>query len=275
MMKISVLMSVYKNDNPYHFEESLLSIWDCQIFKPFEIVLIQDGPVSVSLEKIILKWKKKLNSVLVFIANESNIGLTKSLNKGIKLCSGDLIARMDADDISLPNRFKIQSEFLKNNSKIDLIGSYLQEFNKLGDLSLIRKYPLNFYEIKKNIHRSSPMCHASVMFRKSIFVNGNQYNEKYKTSQDIALWFDLLNKGYQFANIDTVLYKARLSDDFYKRRSYKKALNEFEIYWNGIIMLFGYSYKLIFPFFRLLLRMMPSSITKFIYYSNFRKILNS
>ena len=275
MSNISVLMSVYKNDNPCHFEEALLSIWDNQILKPFEIVLIQDGAVSKSLNEIIFSWKKKLNSSLVLIVNNSNIGLTKSLNKGIKLCNGDFIARMDSDDISSTNRFQIQSEFLKNNPKIDLVGSFLQEFNKFGNLSLIRKYPIDNSEFKKIIHRSSPMCHASVMFRRNIFDDGCLYNEKYKTSQDIALWFELLSKGYTFANINKVLYHARLDDYFYKRRSYKKALNEFEIYWNGIIKVFGYSTKLIFPIFRLIVRLLPSPITKVIYFSNLRKFLNS
>ena len=153
MLKISVLMSVYKNDNPYHFEEALLSIWDNQILKPFEIVLIQDGAVPKSLHEIIFKWGDKLNSSLVLIVNDSNIGLTKSLNKGVKLCNGDFIARMDSDDISSSNRFKIQSEFLENNPKIDLVGSSLQEFNEFGNLSLIRKYPVDNFGLKKIILR--------------------------------------------------------------------------------------------------------------------------
>jgi len=275
MLKISVLMAVYKNDNPYHFEEALSSVWDNQILKPFEIVLIQDGAVPKSLHQIIFKWGEKLNSSLVLIVNDSNIGLTKSLNKGVKLCNGDFIARMDSDDISSSNRFKIQSEFLENNPKIDLVGSSTQEFNEFGNLSFTKKFPANNFGLKKIIHRSSPMCHATVMFKKKIFDDGCLYNEKYKTSQDIALWFELLYKGYEFANIDKVLYSVRFGEDFHKRRSYTKALNEFKIYWNGIIKNFGYSKKLIFPISRFLIRLLPSPITKLIYYSNIRKILNS
>ena len=249
MLKISVLMAVYKNDNPHHFEEALSSVWDNQILKPFEIVLVRDGPVPKSVHDIICNWKKKLNIALVLLINDSNIGLTKSLNKGVKLCNGDFIARMDSDDISSSNRFKIQSEFLENNPKIDLVGTSTQEFNEFGNLSFTKKFPANNFGLKKIIHRSSPMCHATVMFRKTIFDNGCLYNEKYKTSQDIAFWFELLYKGYQFANIDKVLYQVRFGENFHKRRSYQKALNEFEIYWNGIIKKFGYSIKLLYQFF--------------------------
>ncbi len=268
-------MSVYKNDNPDHFDQALLSIWDKQVLKPYEVVLIQDGPVPEFLNEIINIWVKKLKLSMVLIINDSNIGLTRSLNKGLKKCRGDFIARMDSDDISSPNRFKLQLEFLKKNPKIDVVGSYLQEFNEFGNLNIVRKYPANNFGINKIIHRSSPMCHASVMFRRNIFDDGCLYNEKYKTSQDIALWFELLARGYELANISKVLYNARLNNQFYKRRSYKKALNEFEIYWNGIIKKFGYSIKLIFPIFRLLIRLMPSSITRLIYSSKIRKLLNS
>lgn len=274
MIRISVLMSVYQNDNPIYFEEALLSIWDNQKLKPYEIVLIQDGEVSDNLSIIIYKWKERLGSKLILLINDFNIGLTKSLNKGLKLCKGDFIARMDSDDISVPSRFEIQSNFLLNNTKVDLLGCYNHEFSTVKDFNFIREYPLKSEDIKKTMIISSPMCHASVMFRKKIFDEGNSYNEKYSTSQDIALWFELFYKGYKFANINKVLYKARLSEDFHKRRSYKKALYEFQIYWKGIIKLFGYTPKLVFPIFRLFVRLMPTPITKLIYYSNIRKILN-
>ena len=83
-------MAVYKNDNPAHFEEALLSVWNNQILKPFEIILVQDGPVPTSVNNIICKWKR-LNSSLVLLINDSNIGLTKSLNKGLMMCSGNLL----------------------------------------------------------------------------------------------------------------------------------------------------------------------------------------
>ena len=182
MIKISVLMSVYQNDNPIYFEEALLSIWDNQKLKPYEIVLIRDGEVSDDLNNIIYKWKGKLNSKLILLINDINIGLTKSLNKGLQLCNGDFIARMDSDDISDSLRFEIQSNFLLNNPEVDLLGCYNNEFSSIKDFNLIREYPLKSEDIKKTMIISSPMCHASVMFRKKIFDDGNSYNEKYKTS---------------------------------------------------------------------------------------------
>ncbi len=114
-MKISVLMSVYKSEKPTYLDRSLQSVWDDQTLKPDEIILVQDGPLSEELLQVIDKWQAKLCEVLVLIRNEVNIGLTKSLNKGIRVAKGEYIARMDSDDISLPNRFVMQEKFLDEN----------------------------------------------------------------------------------------------------------------------------------------------------------------
>lgn len=275
MSSISVLMSVYEKDNHEFFNQALKSIWDNQSYKPNEIVLVLDGPLSLELNDMVFYWKSKLGDKLKIIQNINNLGLTKSLNKAIPFCKGDFIARMDSDDLSVSNRFEIQSNFLKNNKEIDLVGSYMQEFSIDGDFSFFRKYPLTHYKIKSGIFKASPMCHASVMFKRKIFDEGNLYNESYITSQDIDLWFNLLSKKYIFANVSSVLYKVRITSDFSNRRSYKKAFNEFNIYWNGILKLFGFSPKLIYPIFRLLFRLMPKFIVNLMYRLNLRNnILN-
>ena len=265
-------MSVYKNDNHIHFNESLNSIWSMQTLKPYEIVLIQDGDVSEEIKSVLNQWKKKLGKKLILIVNKVNLGLTKSLNLGIKKCSGDLIARMDADDISKKNRFELQVNFLKKNLDVDVLGGSMQEFDDFNSCLYIRKYPLNMQQILKTISKASPLCHPSVMFRKKVFDDGNFYDENYKTSQDIDFWFKLISKGYKIANIDNVIILFRKNKDFYKRRSLRKGITEFKIYLIGIFNLFGFSIKLLLPFSRLFFRFLPSRIVSLVYSSTLRQL---
>lgn len=110
-MKFSILMSIYHKEKPEYFNRAIQSIWDEQSVKPDEIVLIQDGRLSDELYKAISKWKIKLGGVLKIIPLEHNVGLGDALNKGIKYCSYELIARMD---IALPDRFKKQLKVFDN-----------------------------------------------------------------------------------------------------------------------------------------------------------------
>ena len=272
--QISVIMAVYARDNHKHFDQALNSIWFEQTVKPSEIILIQDGILPESLLALIDKWSSLLNDVLVVRKNSVNQGLTKSLNIAIKLAKFNFIARMDADDISTSTRFEEQMNYLKDNPKIDVVGCSSQEFNQNGILPLVRTFPQNNSDILSMIHKSSPMCHGAVMFRRRIFDTGNFYNESYRTSQDIALWFDLMKKGYQFANVNKVLYFVRLNEEFHKRRSFGKGWKEFLIYEKGIISLSGYSFKLIYPFMRLFFRMLPGSLIRRVYFSRVREMLN-
>lgn len=273
-MKVSVLISVFSEENPVYFKQAIESIWDFQTMKPFEIILIEDGKLTEGLYEEIRNWKEKIGNSLIIIKNEDNLGLTKSLNIGVEFCKGDFIARMDSDDISSPNRFKLQTDFLLSNPDIDIVGGSIKEFNEFDPCVNIRMYPKSHKEVINFISKASPLAHPSVLFRRNIFDDGNRYCEDYKTSQDIEFWFRLLKKGYKISNISEIALNFRLSNDFAKRRSKKKALNEFKIYWNGILDLYGVSFNLIYPIVRLIIRMLPAFIIEGIYKSNLRNLLN-
>ena len=271
-MSISVLMSVYKAEKPEYLDRALQSVWDDQTHKPNEIVLIADGTLTPDLDKIIDKWKETLGNSFILCRNEFNIGLTKSLNKGLALACGDFIARMDSDDISHPCRFELQYKFLIDNPDVDVVGGSLQEFNDKNECLNIRHYPQNPKEIKKYICKASPLAHPTVMMRRKIFDSGIRYDERFRTSQDIALWFDVLNSGFNISNVDDVTIYFRLAEDVYNRRSRKKAFNEFRIYMNGIYRLKGlFTLSYLYPISRLAFRLMPKSIIKWIYSSRLRK----
>lgn len=273
-MSISVLMSVYKSEKADYLDRALRSVWTDQTLKPDEIVLIEDGPLGDELRRIITDWKSLLEERLVLLRNTKNLGLTKSLNKGLKVIKSDFIARMDSDDISHPLRFERQIKYLKEHPEISVVGGSLQEFDAAHECLNIRHYPLTNEMVISSICKASPLAHPTVMMRRTIFENGLSYNEKYRTSQDIALWFDVLCHGYKIGNVEDITIYFRRDSDMYRRRSKNKAWNEFKIYMNGISRLYGFlSWRYIFPIARLIFRLLPVSIVKWIYSSDMRKMV--
>jgi glycosyltransferase involved in cell wall biosynthesis len=268
---LSVLMAVYKSERAEHFNRSLQSVWDDQTLKPNQIVLIVDGPIGDELRQVINHWKDKLGKILCVVENEENLGLTKSLNKGLQYITSEYIARADSDDISSPSRFKLQIEYLENHPDVDILGGSMQEFNEKCDCLNIRSYPLTHEQARRYIVKASPLAHPSVVMRKKIFDEGLRYNEKYRTSQDIALWFDALLAGYRIANLDEIILLFRQSGDVFKRRGRAKAWNEFKIFMHGIYQIKGlFTWNYIYPITRLIFRMMPDNIIRMVYQSNMR-----
>ena len=271
-MKISVLMSVYKSEKPAYLDRSLQSVWDDQTLKPDEIILVQDGPIGDELTSIIRQWKEELDDALVLLVNETNLGLTKSLNKGIKVAKGEYIARMDSDDISLPDRFLHQLKYLDEHPDISVLGGAIQEFNDQDGIIGERHFPTNTVDIRQYIHKASPVAHPAVMIRKSLFEEGVVYNEEYRTTQDLALWFDVLASGHQMANLDEFVLQFRRESNVYQRRKNKADSRlELKIHLKGIRKLFGFSpIKSLFPIARYILRLMPNSIIHKFYNGSLR-----
>jgi len=271
--QLSVLMSVYKKENPVYLDKALHSIWTEQTLKPNEIVLVKDGTLGVELEQTIREWKERLGEKLILHQNERNLGLTKSLNIGLSYVSSDLIARMDSDDIAHPLRFERQVKYLEEHSEIMVLGGAMKEFS--GDCKNVintRHYPLTHREIKKYIMKANPIAHPTVMIRKTLFDNGLRYDERYRNSQDAALWFNVLAHDFQVANLNDTLLFFRMSGDFFSRRSKSYAIDEMKIWFRGISALSGYwSLSYIYPLMRFVLRMLPAAWIQKIYTGRLRK----
>jgi len=199
--KISVIMSVF-NIKEYVVEsiESILN----QTFKHFEFIIIDDGSSDKTRE--ILKSLKDSRIRLIF--NEKNIGLTKSLNKALKLARGEYIARQDGDDISLPQRFERQLEFLDKNPEIKVIGTFGYSIDKKGEILRKETFPVYPEEIKKNLIIKNPFLHPSILIKKEVLQEVGGYNEKFTTTQDYELWFRIL-KVSKGANLPLFLLKKR------------------------------------------------------------------
>lgn len=270
-MTISVLMSFYSKDDPSRLEAALSSIWDEQSLTPDEVVLIQDGNVSKELAQVANVFAAQKGDAVKVITLPENRGLAGALNVGISICKSEYIARMDADDLSLPDRFQLQSDFMDNNPSVAVVGGALTEVDPAGNFLRTVHYPLCQDEVLASVHYRSPLAHPTVFFRKAIFDDGFRYNESLRFSQDLDLWFRLLSTGYEIGNLPTSIVKFTCGRDFFSRRNRKRAWLEFKIYTSGIYSIYGWSWRLVPPIFRFCFRLMPSAVARYFYNSRFRE----
>lgn len=204
--KISVLMSVY-NGQAY-LKEAIDSILN-QTFTDFEFVIINDASTDSS-KQIIENYR---DGRIILINNKENIGLTKSLNKGINIAEGKYIARMDADDISNLSRLEKQYNFLEGNPEYSIVGSNIQLIDKNGNNLEIAKYPEDYEEIMGYIFFANPMVHSSVMFKTEDAENIGGYNINHKKAQDYGFWFKFIEQGLKLYNIQEPLVKYRVHNE--------------------------------------------------------------
>lgn len=199
---VSVVMAVY-NGGVYLKEaiESILS----QTYTKFEFIIINDGS-SDDTAKVIKSFSEKDQRVII-VNNENNFGLTKSLNKGIKLVRGEFVARMDADDVSLSNRLEEQVNFLKKNTDYVCVGSNVDLINAKGKKTGTVKLPEMAF-IPNYLKKRNCFVHGTLMFRSSALSKVGGYDENYQLAQDYELLLRLSNEG-KLGNIDGVLYMLR------------------------------------------------------------------
>ncbi len=273
MSSISVLLSVYKKESGARLERCLKSIWDEQTRRPQQIILIEDGPLTHELYEVIGKYSELLGEIFVIHKNKENLGLTKSLNLGIGYVKGDYIARIDSDDYCAVNRFQLQSDYLDKHPDIDVVGGLLSIVDSEGKEKYVKKYKETHEEMLKSIGWVCPLAHPAVMMRSSMFrEKGLSYNERFRNSQDIALWVDAIIAGCRFYNLQEVMVFFTEDEDIYKRRGKVRAKNEYVSFAKGAKYVYGkYSPKRILPLVRYCIRRMPVGLIKRFYNSNIVK----
>lgn len=228
--EISILMCVYREDNPQYLDKALESV-KIQSGFFYEVIIVEDGILPSELKKVINKFKKLIK--IKQISLNKNVGLPRALNIGLSQSNTKWIARFDSDDICDINRFKYLNEIIKNHSnEIDVFGTYMKEFeDTVDDQNKIRYVPLKQKDIKKRLILSNPMNHISVVFRRSLIekycCQENQFYPLISGFEDYALWVKLLNDGVRFRNFPMVTVYARVGNEMLKRRGgLKYILNE-------------------------------------------------
>ena len=197
---VSILMSIYNEER--NLINSIKSI-DKQTLKNWELIIIDDGSSDKSFQ--IISKILKSNPKIKLIKNKKNLGLAKSLNKGIKIAKAKFIARVDADDVNLPSRLYKQYQFMKKNKKIDALGTgaWLVDRNgkRFRSMSLNKKFSFK----DEKIFSKSIFFHPSVMFRKSFFQKFGYYDSSFLRAQDKELWLRSLSNGAVLANLSDKL----------------------------------------------------------------------
>lgn len=211
---VSVLLSTYNSEESIgESVDSLLS----QTYKNLEILISDDGSTD-STKEICKKFQLKDERIL-FSSNKKNIGLTKSLNNLAQKASGSLIARHDADDISLPYRIEEQIQFMKKK-KLDAVTSrsLVKQNNK-------KRPGISFYiPDKLLINRKNPFIHGTLIIKKNVFQEIGYYDERFYYAQDYKLFYDLLDKGYKVKTLNKALYilntENNISSENLERQNY-------------------------------------------------------
>lgn len=218
MKGISVLMSVYQRDRPEYFRAALDSILR-QTYAPDEIVVIIDGEVDRKIENILEDEVRDFRGKFIVHRNPRKLGLPRSLNIGLKLATNELIARMDSDDVSLPDRFERQVEVLSSRPEISLVGGWYRQFEESMTKSVTdRKVPETMEEIVRFSKRRTPINHVTVLFYKNAVEKIKGYREKDGLFEDWWLALDLIKEGYTLYNIQDYLVNVRGGADFFGRR---------------------------------------------------------
>lgn len=216
----SVCMSVYKNDNTTDFAEAVLSIYN-QTCPPDEIVLVIDGPVPEIMHNTIDALVQK-TGIMKVIQLEQNMGHAIARQTGLEAAKNDLYAVMDADDLSVPNRFEKQLKAFEEHPDVSVVGGLINEFIHTTDNVVgTRIVPENDADVKAYLKSRCPMNLVTVMLKKSDVMKVGGYQDWY-CEEDYYLWIRLTLAGFKFYNIQENLVNVRVGEDMYQRRGGKK-----------------------------------------------------
>lgn len=216
MQKYSVLMAVYKKDNPKYFAIALDSMIH-QTVPPDEIVIVKDGPITENLQAVIDVRRGETGEIHE-VSLEKNMGLGIALQHGIVACRNELIARMDADDYSMPERCEKQLNVFVQNPNLDIVGCHAIEFvGTMDNVVGMRKVPLDNEGIYKFAKFRDPFNHPSVMYRKSTVLKCGNYRDC-PGDEDTDLWIRMLQHKAGCMNIDNPVFYFRFDEKTFRRR---------------------------------------------------------
>lgn len=225
--QFSVSICVYGKDNPKHFDIAVQSILD-QTIPPTEVILVVDGPVPDELDLVICKYEG--NPLFRTIRLEENQGHGNARRIGLENCNFDLVALMDADDISVSNRFEKQLSVFYENPNLSVVGGIIEEFiDETSNLVAKRTVPSEHHEILTFMKKRCPFNQMTVMLKKADVQKVGGYLDWHK-NEDYYLWLRLALSNSYFYNINEVLVFVRVGNEMYQRRGgYKYFLSEYRL----------------------------------------------
>ncbi len=218
MENYSVLMSVHINENAEHFAASIQSLLD-QTVVTNDFVIVCDGPLSKELNKVLEEYDSRYPGLFHIVRLTENVGVGLAAKAGLAVCRNDLIAKMDSDDISLPDRCRMQLSRFSENPDLALIGGVIEEFdNRTGKVFAVRTVPEENSAIRTYARRRSPFNNVTVMYRKSAAEAAGGYRDL-RRGEDYDLYLRMLIAGCYAQNLPQTLVRVRVDSDTHRRRA--------------------------------------------------------
>lgn len=212
----SVLMSIYKKENPTYLVQALDSMLN-QTVSPAEIVMVKDGPLTQELEDVLQDYDSLYPGLFNFVSYDKNHGLGYALRQGVVACSNEIVARMDTDDIARPDRMEKQLAAI--DSGLDMVGSDVIEFvTSPNEPVAATDLPKGIDAIRSYSKRRNPFRHPPMTFRKSKVMEAGNYSSDFLYFEDWDLFNRMLACGCKADNLKEPLVAMRVSEDFYARR---------------------------------------------------------
>lgn len=224
---VSVIMGVYNGaDTLSQAIDSIIA----QTYTDWELIVCDDCSTDETYQ-ILMEYAEADNRIKV-IRNEKNCGLASSLNHCLAHVRGELIARMDCDDISVETRLEKQVTFLENHPEFELVGTFMQAFNEFGKQNVIESKQ---HPTKYDLPKGPPFAHATIMMRTTAMkqLNGYHISKHTVRTEDVDLWYRFFSAGFNGVNLPEALYLVRVDDAAYKRRKLKYMLHASYIIWYG------------------------------------------
>ena len=265
-VELSVLMSIYIKEKPAYVRQCFDSLLN-QTVKAKEWVVVEDGPLTEEMYSVLQEYETKYPGLIQRVPLKENKGLGLALHEGVLHCTYPLIARMDTDDICMPNRFERQLAEFEKDPDLDICGSNIQEFEGSIDHVLShRNVPLTNEEIIQYQKRRSAYNHMTVMFKKESVLRSGNY-EHAPLMEDDMLWTRMILSGCKGMNIEEVLVNARTGIDMIMRRGgwayFKKYKSSRKKVYNlGLASYWDYLFTILVQFF---VALMPKKLRLFVF----------
>lgn len=264
--KFSVLISIYEKENAFFFDQCIKSVFDNSII-PNELILVKDGPLTESLELVIEKYLLLYPEIIKIISLNKNKGLGIALNTGLSYCTNEYVARVDADDINVINRFEIQLDYMLKNPDISVLGGQISEFVETPLKPYGKRHvPLNHDKIVTFMKLRSPFNHMTVMFKKSHVLDSGSYLDFYYM-EDYYLWIRMALNGCRFHNLEKTLVYARTGKEMFRRRggnAYVKSESKLLKFMRKQKLISSIEYYIYFPL-KAFIRLINPSLRSFFY----------
>ena len=271
-IKFSVLMPVYYKENPDFFKTALESVIN-QTLQPNEIVIVKDGPLTKELDTVISSFSKQYPNLFSIVELRENVGQGKARNAGLQACKYNIVALMDSDDISRKDRFEIQINYIKQNPDVDVVGSFITEFENNSEIiESTKAVPITHEQIYKFGKWRSPMNNMTVVYKKDKVFEVGAYNS-FNFGEDYFLFAKMLMNGCKFHNFEECLVNARAGSRMLaKRVGWSKIQQEFLLFYEFRKMGYINNYQFVRNVtLKFLLRIIPNWLRSWIYRKFLRK----